>query len=183
MKPTSTARKQLRQSINASRSANGVRYLLAIWPDTWDWMERMNTHFHGLPMLTPGIDRVFDLEIHNVLYEIGHLGTALSNGTLKAAVRRRLLISMAACARTAVSMITSQEERSETWDWTASSFAAFSVAGEGITLEARDPDISGLWNIASNIFGADSELSDTEVHHLLTEKSTIFPESEDASNG
>ncbi|CDQ12103.1 conserved protein of unknown function [Acidithiobacillus ferrivorans] len=182
MKPTSTARKQLRQSINASRSANGVRYLLAIWPGTWDWMERMNTHFHGLPMLTPGIDRVFDLEIHNVLYDIGHLGTALSNGTLKAAVRRRLLTSMAVCARTAVSTTTGKDH-SDMWDWRATPFDAFAPIGGVIHMESRDPDIEGLRYVAGHILGADSELTDTDVHHLLIGKSTIFPAQEDAANG
>lgn len=166
MKPISTARKQLRQSINASRSANGVRYLLAIWPDTWDWMERMNTHFHGLPMLTPGVDRMFDLEIHNVLYDIGHLGTALSNGTLRAAVKDRMLASMAACARTAIATITSGKT-SKAWDWSTTPFSAYSPNGAAVRMEAIDPDITGLRHLAGYIFGADSELSDKEIHRLL----------------
>ena len=165
MKPTSLSRKQLRQSINASRSANGVRYLLAILPDTWDWMERMNTHFHGLPMLTPGVDRQFDMEIHNVLYDIGHLGTALSNGMLKAAVRRRILSSMAACARTTVT-----NAQGEPWDWTAIPFAVFFGNGKPVRLDKRDPDIAGLRIITNRILGPgpDSDLSDSEIQHLLT---------------
>ena len=166
MKPTSLARKQLRQSINVSRSANGIRYLLAIWPDTWGWMERMNTHFHGLPMLTAGSDRVFDLEIHNVLYDIGHLGTALSNGTLKAAVKHRLLTSMAACARTVVST-----GCSDVWDWRSTSFDAFAPIGEVVRMESRNPDITGLRQVAGHILGADSELTDTEIHRLFTTES------------
>ena len=166
MKPTSLARKQLRQSINVSRSANGIRYLLAIWPDTWGWMERMNTHFHGLPKLTAGSDRVFDLEIHNVLYDIGHLGTALSNGTLKAAVRRGLLTSMAACARTAVST-----GGSDVWDWRSTPFAAFAPIDGGVRMESRDPDITGLRQVAGHILGANSELTDTEIQRLFTTES------------
>ncbi len=168
MKPTSLARKQLRQSINASRSANGIRYLLAIWPDTWDWLERMNTHFHGLPMLTAGSDRVFDLEIHNVLYDIGHLGTALSNGILKSAVRRRLLTSMAACARTVVSTGVSG-----VWDWRSTPFDAFAPTDGGVRMESRDPDITGLRQVAGHIFGVDSELTDTEIQCLFITESSF----------
>ena len=180
MKPISLARKQLRQSINASRSANGIRYLLAIWPDTWDWMERMNTHFHGLPMLTPGTDRVFDLEIHNVLYDIGHLGTALSNGTLKAAVRRRILTSLAACARTTVT-----NAQGEAWDWTDIPFAGFLGAGKAARLDRRDPDIAGLRIMTRRIIGPvpDSELTDSEIQHLFLTESTGQTALGDASNG
>lgn len=166
MKPTSIARKQLRQSINASRSANGIRYLLAIWPDTLGWMERMNTHFHGLPMLTAGSDRVFDQEIHNVFYDIGHLGTALSNGTLKTAVRRRLLTSMAACARTVVST-----GDNKAWDWRTTPFDAFAPIGEVVRMESKDPDITGLRQVAGLILGVDSELTDTEIHRLFNTES------------
>lgn len=139
-------------------------------------MERMSTHFHGLPMLTPGVDRVFELEMHNVLYDIGHLGTALSNGTLKAAVRRRILTSMAACARTAVS-----NEQGEPWDWTAIPFAAFIGAGKPVRLDGRDPDIAGLRIMTSRIIGQgpESELTDFEVHHLLTEESSVPPALDD----
>jgi hypothetical protein len=172
VKPISTARKQLRQAINASRSANGVRYLLAIWPDTWDWMERMNSHFHGLPMLTPGVDRVFDLEIHNVLYDIGHLGTSLSNGTLRAAVKDRMLTSMATCARTTVATMSSGNP-GEVWDWSATPFATYSPEGAAVRMESRDPDITGLRHLAGHIFGANSELTDTEIHYLFTTTSDL----------
>ncbi|EGQ61671.1 hypothetical protein GGI1_08094 [Acidithiobacillus sp. GGI-221] len=166
MKPISTARKQLRQAINFSRSANGVRYLLAIWPDTWDWMERMNTHFHGLPMLTPGVDRVFDLEIYNVLYDIGHLGTALSNGTLRAAVKDRMLASLVACAHTTVTTM-SGGNQDEAWDWSTIPFATYSPDNNAIHMETREPDITGLKHLAWHIFGADAKLLDTKIQRLL----------------
>lgn len=182
MKPTSTEHKKLRQSITASRSANGIRYLLAIWPDTWKWMERMNTHFHGLPMLTPGVDRVFDLEIHNVLYDIGHLGTAMSNGALKAAVRLRMLTSMAACARTAVFAKTGKD-RSDMWNWRTTPFDVFAPIDGEIRMESRDPDIEGLRHVAGHILGADSELTDTEIHHLLMGESAISTAQDDVAHG
>ena len=166
MKPISAERKQLRRAINISRSANGVRYLLAIWPDTWDWMERMNTHFHGLPMLTPAVDRVFEMEIHNVLYDIGHLGTALSNGVLRVAVKDRMLTSLAACAGKAIATMINGKP-GDTWDWSTTPFSTYSPKGSAIRMDARDPDVAGMKQLAGHIFGADSELLNPEIQRLL----------------
>lgn len=102
----------------------GIRFLLAVWPETWWWLLRAQYHLWDLPALDGGQDNE-TTEMALLLHRMGELGTELTNGKLRAAVVEQ--IHHAGMRLSAVSIQASgkRDHQADPWEWWRLSFKDF----------------------------------------------------------
>ncbi|MBU2722804.1 hypothetical protein [Acidithiobacillus ferridurans] len=150
MRKISPEDRLLRECIRASHSTNRIRFLLAIWPDTWTWLRAYCVHFHGLPTLSSSATADYSQEVLCAVHTIGHLSNSLTNGKLRAAVHARLSETIDTCAKTV--WVNADDEA---WDWVHHRYELFaSESSTRIEAHPRElPDFDGAQQVGRLIFG------------------------------
>lgn len=131
--------------MNRLNAGEGVRFVLAVWPEVWDWLVRLTWYLGDLPRLPETSDKTVprnpdSTELQSILKDVAHLGYGLTNGELRKQVLQRIERAFTGLAGMEYSREHGNGERL-TWVFQSCAYNDF-ADGQPVTVRPlEDPEI------------------------------------------